>query len=216
MHRTDPGERGALQRARTALAAARTHDLNAFTALLDDRALAAAAAADERRRQGRTLGPLDGVPYAVKDNIFVAGAPCTWGSLRWAGHRPDSSDLCVERLDAAGAVLVGLTNMPELAVGQTTSNPAYGPTRHPHDPRLTPGGSSGGSAAAVAAGIVPIALGTDAGGSTRAPASLTGLYGLKTATGVIPRVHGFPQLVPGFQTIGILAAESSLCSHQPR
>lgn len=202
---------GAVAAALTALRlASARRDVNAFAGLLPEPALAAAERSDARRASGSRLGRLDGVPYAVKDNVFVAGAPVTWGSRCWAGHRAERSDVCVERMDAAGAVLVGTTTMPELAVGQTTSSAAYGTTRNPVDPRLTPGGSSGGSAAAVAAGIVPVALGTDAGGSTRAPASLTGLYGLRTAAGVVPRVNGFPQLVPGFQTIGILSADLDL------
>ncbi|MGV9769438.1 amidase [Microbacterium sp. NPDC003461] len=191
---------GALRAARSSAA-----EINAFVQVLDDRAARAAEASDLRHAAGMPLGPLDGVAYAVKDNIFVADVPCTWGSRRWDGHRPASSDLCVERMEAAGAVLIGTTNTPELAVGQTTSNALHGTTRNPHDTRLTPGGSSGGSAAAVAAGIVPVALGTDAGGSSRAPASLVGVYGLKTATGTVPRAYGLPQLVPGFQSIGVLA-----------
>lgn len=181
--------------------------VNAFAQLLNETALRSAERSDARRSRGEKPLPLDGIPYAVKDNFFVKGAFVTWGSRKWAEFMPDESDVAVQRLDAAGAVLIGTTVMPELAIGQTTSNEIHGVVRNPHNLRLTPGGSSGGSAAAVAAGIVPFALGTDGGGSTRAPASLTGIYGLKTALGSVPRGAGFPALVPDFQTTGVLAQE---------
>lgn len=179
--------------------------LNAFVHLDTAGALAAAAASDARRAAGKPLGPLDGVPFAVKDNLFVAGMPATWGSRRYAGFVPDHDDLSIERLRAGGAVVVGKTNTPEFAAHGYTANDLFGVTANPFDVTLTPGGSSGGSAAAVAAGMVPLALGTDAGGSIRAPGSLTGLYGLRPTTGAVARAHGFPPLAFDFQAIGLLA-----------
>ena len=197
----------ALVEQRLAVAHASQARLNAFTELLDDRALAEARRADVRIAAGAPRGPLDGIPFAVKDNIFVGRLRCTWGSRRWRDHRALESDVCTSRLADGGAVLLGITNTPELSSSQITTSELYGVTRNPVDPALTPGGSSGGSAAVVAAGIVPFALGTDAGGSTRTPASLTGVYGLRPSNGAIPRVTGFPALVPEFQVIAILAAE---------
>ena len=191
---------------RLAAAHASQPDLNAFTLLLDESALNEARCADRRIASGQALGPLDGIPFAAKDNIFVGGVRSTWGSRRWENHRAAESDVCIARLSQSGAVLLGITNTPELASSQITANNLFGVTRSPVDTSLTPGGSSGGSAAAVAAGIVPFALGTDAGGSARTPASLTGIFGLRPSNGAVPRVIGFPALVPDFQVIGILAS----------
>ena len=141
----------------------------------------------------------------VKDNIFVGGIPATWGSRRWRDFVPERDDICVERLRAAGAVIVAKTNTPELAMSSNTDNLVFGTTRNPHDLALTPGGSSGGTAAAVAAGVVPFGLGTDSGGSIRAPASLAGIYGLRPTTGQVARAYGFPALALDFQVIGLMA-----------
>src|SRR5262245_49481267 len=178
--------------------------LNAFTLL--DRTGAAAAAEDATGRQqaGRRLGPLDGIPVAIKDNLFVAGLPAEWGSLMLKGFVPELDDICVERLRANGAIIIGKTTTPEFALSGRTENRVTGTTRNPWDPRLTPGGSSGGAVAAVAAGMVPLAIGTDAGGSTRMPASYTGLVGLRPSNGRVPRRYGFPPMALDFQAIGLI------------
>ena len=179
--------------------------LNAFTHVDRDGALAAARAATDRQAAGRRLGPLDGIPVSVKDNIFVAGLPAQWGSLLFRDHVPDRDDICVERLRDAGAVIIGKTTTPELAMLGRTDSRLSGVTRSPWDPALTPGGSSGGASASVAAGITPLAIGTDMGGSTRLPASYTGLVGMRPSTGRIPRRFGFPATCIDFQVIGPFA-----------
>jgi aspartyl-tRNA(Asn)/glutamyl-tRNA(Gln) amidotransferase subunit A len=179
--------------------------LNAFTHVDRDGALAAATAATERQTSGRRLGPLDGIPVSVKDNIFVAGLPACWGSLLFRDFVPDHDDICVERLRAAGAVIVGKTTTPELAMLGRTDSKLSGITRSPWDPALTPGGSSGGASASVAAGVTTLAIGTDMGGSTRLPAAYTGLVGMRPSTGRIPRRYGFPATCIDFQVIGPFA-----------
>ncbi|MFC7401004.1 amidase [Citricoccus sp. GCM10030269] len=176
--------------------------VGAWTHVATDAALEAARESDRRRREGAAHGFLDGVPFAVKENLFVRGLPSTWGSELWRSHVPDRDDIAVERLRAVGAVVLGMTNTPELAMSFTTDNRLHGTTRNPADLSLTPGGSSGGSAAAVASGTVPFALSTDAGGSTRLPAALTSLYGLRPTTGRVPRRWGFPALASDFQVVG--------------
>ena len=179
--------------------------LNAFSYVDRDGALAAARAATARQAAGKRLSPLDGVPVSVKDNIFVAGLPAQWGSLLFRDHVPEKDDICVERLRAAGAVIVGKTTTPELAMLGRTDSRLSGITRSPWDPALTPGGSSGGASASVAAGVTTLALGTDMGGSTRLPASYTGLVGMRPSTGRIPRRYGFPATCIDFQVIGPFA-----------
>jgi aspartyl-tRNA(Asn)/glutamyl-tRNA(Gln) amidotransferase subunit A len=179
--------------------------LGAFVHLDEEGAAEAARAADERQMAGARLGPLDGVPVAVKDNLWVKGMPARWGSRMWASFSPPVDDIPVERLRAAGAVIVGKTNTPEFALSGRTDSPLHGPARNPWNLDLTPGGSSGGSVAAVASGMVPLALATDAGGSTRLPASYTGLYGLRPSNGRIARRHGFPPMALDFQAVGVLA-----------
>jgi aspartyl-tRNA(Asn)/glutamyl-tRNA(Gln) amidotransferase subunit A len=178
--------------------------LNAFTLLDRPGAAAAAAAAAGRQKAGRRLGPLDGIPVAIKDNLFVAGLPAEWGSLMLKGFVPEHDDICVERLRAKGAIIIGKTTTPEFALSGRTENRVTGTTRNPWDLRLTPGGSSGGAVAAVAAGMVPLAIGTDAGGSTRMPASYTGLVGLRPSNGRVPRRYGFPPMALDFQAIGLI------------
>ncbi|TDR93507.1 amidase [Enterovirga rhinocerotis] len=178
--------------------------LGAFVHLDPEGAAAAARASGARQSAGARLGPLDGVPIAVKDNLWVAGMPARWGSRMWADFVPPADDIAVERLRAAGAIIVGKTNTPEFALSGRTDSPLHGPARNPWDVKLTPGGSSGGSVAAVAAGLVPLSLATDAGGSTRLPASYTGLYGMRPSNGTIPRRHGFPPMALDFQAIGVL------------
>jgi aspartyl-tRNA(Asn)/glutamyl-tRNA(Gln) amidotransferase subunit A len=179
--------------------------LNAFTHVDRDGALTAASAATARQAAGARRGPLDGIPVSVKDNIFVAGLPARWGSLLFRDHIPDRHDICVERLLAAGAVIIGKTTTPELAMSGRTDSRLSGVTRSPWDPALTPGGSSGGASASVAAGITPLAIGTDMGGSTRLPASYTGLVGMRPSTGRIARRFGFPATAIDFQVIGPFA-----------
>lgn len=178
--------------------------LNAFVYLASEAALARADESDARRVAGASLSPLDGVPFSVKDNLYVADMPATWGSTRWDGFVPQRTDLPIERLETAGAITLGKTNTPELASYSNTDNLVFGTTRNPYDTSLTPGGSSGGATAAVVAGMGPFALGTDAGGSTRSPGSITGLYGLRPTNGRIARAYGFPPLMIDFQAVGIL------------
>jgi aspartyl-tRNA(Asn)/glutamyl-tRNA(Gln) amidotransferase subunit A len=179
--------------------------LNAFTHVDRDGARAAAMAATARQQAGTRLGPLDGIPVSVKDNIYVAGMPARWGSLLFRDFIPDRDDICVERLRAAGAVIIGKTTTPELAMLGRTDSRLSGITRSPWDPALTPGGSSGGASASVAAGVTTLAIGTDMGGSTRLPAAYTGLVGMRPSTGRIPRRFGFPATCIDFQVIGPFA-----------
>jgi len=179
--------------------------LNAFAHLDVEGASSAAAAADERQRRGERLGPLDGIPIAIKDNLYVGTQPASWGSHLFANFVPERDDICVERLRAAGAVIVGKTNTPEFALSGHTTSARFGTTRNPWDTSLTPGGSTGGGSAAVSAGLVPLAIGTDAGGSIRTPAAYTGLLGLRPANGRVPRRYGFPPMAIDFQAIGLLA-----------
>jgi aspartyl-tRNA(Asn)/glutamyl-tRNA(Gln) amidotransferase subunit A len=179
--------------------------LNALVLIDEDGALAAAHASESRMRDRKRLGPLDGIPYTVKDNLFVGAMRATWGSRLYEDFVASSDDLPVARMRAAGAIMLGKTNTPELALASYTDNLLFGASRNPWNTALTPGGSSGGAVASVAAGITPIAIGTDAGGSTRVPASYTGLYGLRPSTGAIARLHGFPATAHDFQAIGLMA-----------
>ena len=169
---------------------ARNKDLTAIVDFNPAEARAAADAVDARRKQGFD-GPILGVPYTVKDTTWVAGRRVTNGSLLYKDFIPPRDALAVERLRNAGGVFLGMTNTPEMAAKGHTENKVYGPSRHPMNTALTPGGSSGGAAAALAAGFTPIALGTDGGGSGRRPASHCGVVGLKTSAGAIPSPFGF-------------------------
>lgn len=167
--------------------------LNAFVDVLADRALQQAASIDQARQQSTSLGPLAGVPFAVKNLFDVAGLPTLAGSKINRDRLPATRDAAlVRRLTAAGGVLVGTLNMDEYAYGFTTENTHYGATHNPHDLAYIAGGSSGGSAAAVAAGLVPLALGSDTNGSIRVPAALCGVYGLKPTYGRLSRAGTFP------------------------
>ena len=160
--------------------------VNAFTAVAADRALERAHRIDAARRAGGPLGELAGVPFGVKAMIDVEGLTTTGGSALFRDAPVATQDAAVVRkLEAAGAVCVGAQNMDELGMGGTTENACFGPTRNPHDRSRTPGGSSGGSAAAVAAGMVPLSIGSDGLGSVRLPASLCGVFGLRPTRGVI-------------------------------
>ncbi len=179
--------------------------IKAFATLDIEGALLQADAATHRRASGRALSALDGVPVSIKDNLFVAGQRATWGSLLFKDHVPARDDIAIERLRAAGAVILGKTNTPELAMASITENRIFGRTRNPWRLDLTPGGSSGGAAAQLAALMGPLALTTDAGGSTRRPASFCGIVGLKPTIGAVPRAFGFPALADDFQVIGAMA-----------
>jgi aspartyl-tRNA(Asn)/glutamyl-tRNA(Gln) amidotransferase subunit A len=183
--------------------------LNAIVELNADAALAAARASERRYAAGNPLGPLDGIPVTVKDNIWVKGFGARWGSRLFAAFRPEQDDTAIERLRASGAVLFAKTNTPEFALAAHTDNALHGPTRNPWNLAFTPGGSSGGAVAALAAGIGPLAVGTDAGGSIRRPASYTGVVGFRPSTGRIPRVFGFPALAADLQVIA--AAARTVC-----
>jgi amidase len=165
--------------------------LRAFITVAGDQALRDADLLDARRRRGEPLGPLHGVPVGIKDTIETAGLRTTYGSLLHRDHVPAEDQLCVERLRAAGAVVVGKTNTSEFAIGAFTFNQLAGLCLNPHDPAKTPGGSSGGSAAAVAAGLCAGAIGSDFGGSLRVPASFCGVVAFRTSPGRVPQ---YPKL----------------------
>ncbi len=167
--------------------------VGAFTHVAAGRALAAARAVDAGRAAGRAPGPLAGVPFAVKNLFDLAGVPTLAGSKINRGDPPAARDAAlVERLEAAGAVCLGALNMGEYAYDFTGENAHDGPSRNPHDLSRMAGGSSGGSAAAVAAGLVPLALGSDTNGSIRVPSALCGLFGLKPTYGRLSRARSFP------------------------
>mgnify|MGYP001087947568 CR=1 FL=1 len=182
---------------------ARRGDLNAFTLVDAEGALAAAAALDRRLAAGEAPGPLAGVPVALKDMIDQAGLPNTCGSAFYR-EIPATSAPVVTRLERAGAIVVGRAGLHEFAFGFSSENPWWGPVRNPWDPDTSAGGSSGGSGAAVAGGLTPVAIGTDTGGSVRVPAALCGLVGLKVTHGRIPLTGVFP-LAPTLDTVGPLA-----------
>jgi aspartyl-tRNA(Asn)/glutamyl-tRNA(Gln) amidotransferase subunit A len=179
--------------------------LNCFTRLVPERAREAAAALDRLVATGHDPGPLAGVPFGVKDLFDVAGLPTTAGAGFRMRAAPASVDAAaVGRLCAAGGVLVGTLNMDEFAYGFATENAHFGTTRNPHDRGRIAGGSSGGSAAAVAAGLVPVTLGSDTNGSIRVPASLCGLYGLRATHGAIDVSGSFP-FIESLDVVGPLA-----------
>ncbi len=171
----------------------RNRDYLCFTRVLVDEAVVAARAVDQQVANGIDPGPLAGVPFAVKDLYDVAGLPTTAGAKMRIAAPPAKRDaVAVSRLKAAGAVLIGTLNMDEYAYGFASVNPHFGTTRNPHDKNRLAGGSSGGSAAAVAAGFVPLTLGSDTNGSVRVPASLCGLWGIRPADGAISVEGTFP------------------------
>ena len=199
-------ESSATAEARAALEKATADQLNTFTRLVPEEVMRRAAEVDELVAQGQSL-PLAGVPYVVKDLINEAGLPNTCGG-GFAPFVPAEDAACVAALNRAGAVAIGRVNLHEFAFGFSSENPWFGPVRNPLDPQLSTGGSSGGSAAAVAARIVPFALGTDTGGSVRVPAALCGIVGLKVTHGR-GSIRGVYPLAPGLDTVGPLAATCS-------
>jgi len=177
--------------------------LNAFVSLDSAGALKKAHALDRQRTDGKSGGPLYGIPLVVKDNIHVAGMPNTAGTPALRGFVPEVSNEVVKRLEAAGAIILGKTNMHELAFGITSENFAFGAVRNPFDESLIPGGSSGGTAVAVSAGIVAAGLGTDTGGSVRIPPALTGIVGFRPSMGRYPSEAVTP-ISKTRDTIGLL------------
>ena len=160
--------------------------VNAIVTLVAEQARATAADLDARAARGSFAGPLHGLPVAIKDLAETAGIRTTYGSPIFASHIPTFDAPHVALLKAAGAVVIGKTNTPEFGAGSQTFNQVFGPTRNPYDTRLTPGGSSGGAAAAVAAGMIPFADGSDLAASVRNPAAFCGLVGLRTTPGLVP------------------------------
>lgn len=178
--------------------------LNAFVHTDIPAALAQARALDAERAAGRVRGPLHGIPVAIKDNVDTADMPTTMGAAHFLGHRPAADARCVALLREAGAIVIGKTLTHEFAYGPTGDRSVQGAARNPWDPARITGGSSAGSAAAVAAGMVPVALGTDTGGSVRVPSALCGLVGFKPSHGRVSDAGVFP-LSPSIEDVGVLA-----------
>lgn len=197
--------------------------LNAYLTVLEDEAREQARASDARRAQGGVFGPLDGIPLAIKDNMLIQGTRTTAGSKILDTYHASTNATVIEKLDQAGVVYLGKTNMDEFAMGSSTERSAFGPTRHPLDFERVPGGSSGGSACAVAADLCAAALGSDTGGSIRQPAALCGIVGFKptygrvSRSGLIAMASSLDQIGPMTKTVKDAAMVfEAIQGHDPR